>query len=141
MWHSCHTAGSDKTPLLSRTTCIVPTCTAHAAHIHCTCNTGNPDVPGSSYSCHASCSKECLSINACNIPCHTCAAMKIWLCPPGTNMPDPGNLGTINPDCPQTLFHNVPPSTPPVNCHRVKLLCIIFSERGMLYYHSFCFTD
>ena len=26
----------------------------HAAHIHCTCNTGNPDETGSSCSCHTS---------------------------------------------------------------------------------------
>ena len=104
MWHNYHTTGSNKTLLLSSTTCIAPTCTMHAAHIHCTCNTSNPDELGSSCSCHASCSKECPSTNACNIPCHTCAAMKIWPCPHGTKMPDPGNLGTIDPDCPQTLF-------------------------------------
>ena len=103
-WHNCHTAGSDKTPLLSGTTCITPTCTMHAVHIHCTCNTGNPDETGSSCSCHASCSEECPSTNACDIPCHTCAAMKIWPCPHSTKMPDPGNLGTIDPDCPQTLL-------------------------------------
>ena len=83
-WYNCHTTGSNKTPLLSGTTCIAPTWTAHAAHIHCTCNTGNPDEPGSCCSCHASCSKECPGTNACNIPCHTCAATKIWLCPHGT---------------------------------------------------------
>ena len=44
------------------------------------------------------------STDACNIPCHTCAATKIQPCPHGTKMPDPGNLGTIDPDCPQTLF-------------------------------------
>ena len=81
-----------------------PTCTMHAAHIYCTCNTGNPDETGSSCSCHASCSEECPGTNACNIPCHTCAAMKIQPCPHGTKMRDPGDLGTIDPDCPQTLF-------------------------------------
>ena len=64
--------------------CIAPTYTAHAAHIHCTCNTGNPNETGSNYSCHASCSKECPSTNACDIPCHTCAATKIWPCIHGT---------------------------------------------------------
>ena len=103
-WHNCHTAGSNQTPLLSSTTCITPTCTTHAAHIHCTCNTGNPDETGSSCSCHASCSTECPGTNACNIPCHTCAAMKIQLCPHGTKMPDPGYLGTIDLDCPWTLL-------------------------------------
>ena len=41
--------------------------------------------------------------NACDIPCHTCAATKIWPCPHVTQMPDPGNLRTLNPDCPQAL--------------------------------------
>ena len=103
-WHNCHTTGTNKTLLLNGTTCITLTCMAHAAHIHCTCNTGNPDEPGSSCSCHASCSKECPSTNACNIPCHTYATMKIWPCPHDTKMPDSGNLGTIDPDCPQTLL-------------------------------------
>ena len=49
-WHNCHTTGSNKTLLLSSTTCITPTCTSHAAHTHCTHNTGNPDEPGSSCS-------------------------------------------------------------------------------------------
>ena len=104
MWHNYHTTGSGKTPLLSHTTCITPTCTVHAAHICCTCNTGNPDETGSSCSCHTSCSEECPGTNACDIPCHTCAAMKIQACPHGTKMPDPGNLGTINLDCPWTLY-------------------------------------
>ena len=103
-WHNCHTAGSNKTLLLSRTTCIASTCIMHAAHICCTCNTSNPDETGSSCSCHTSCSKECPSTNACDTPCHTCAATKIWLCLHGTKMPDPGNLGTIDLDCPQTLL-------------------------------------
>ena len=103
-WHNCHTSGSDKTLLLSGTTCINPTCTMHAAHICCTCNTSNPDETGSSCSCHTSCSEECPGTNACDIPCHTCAAMKIWPCPHGTKMPDPGDLGTVDPDCPQTLL-------------------------------------
>ena len=72
--------------------------------IHCTCNSGHPDEPGSSCSCHASCLKECPSTNACDIPCHTCAATKIWPCLHGTQMPDPGNLRTINLDCPWTLL-------------------------------------
>ena len=80
------------------------TCTMHAAHIHCISNTGNPDEPGSSCSYHASCSKECPSTNACDIPCHTCADTKIQLCPHGTNMTDPGNLETIDLDCTQTLL-------------------------------------
>ena len=102
--HNCHTAGSDKTPLLTSTTCITPTCTMHAAHICCTWNTGNPDEPGSSCSCHASCSQECPSTNAYDIPCHTCAAMKFWPCPHGTKMPDPGDVGTIDLDRPWTLL-------------------------------------
>ena len=87
--------------LPSSTTCIAPTCTVHAAHIH---NTGNPDEPGSSYSCHTSCSKECPSTNACDIPCHTYAATKIQPCLHGTQTSDPGNLRTLNPDCPWTLL-------------------------------------
>ena len=101
-WHNSHTTGSDKTPLLSGTTCITTTCIMHAAHNCCTCNTGNPDDTGFSCSCHASCPKECPSTNACNIPCHTCAATKIQPCPHGTKMPDPGDLRTTDPDCPQT---------------------------------------
>ena len=58
----------------------------------------------SSCSSHVSCPKEGPSTNACDIPCHTCATMKIQLCPHGTKMPDPGNLGTIDLDCPWTLF-------------------------------------
>ena len=83
---------------------LPPTCTMHAAHIHCSCNTSNPDETGYSCSCHASCSKECPSTDAYDIPCHTCAAMKIWLCLHGTQMPDPGNLRTINLDCLQALL-------------------------------------
>ena len=48
--------------------------------------------------------RESPSTIACNIPCHTCAATKIWPCLHGTKMPDPGNLGTIDPDCPWTSF-------------------------------------
>ena len=59
--HNCHTAGFHKTLLLSGPTCIAPTCTMHAAHICYTCNTSNPDEPGSSCSCHASCSKNALT--------------------------------------------------------------------------------
>ena len=103
-WHNCHTAGCGKTLLLSGTTCIATTYTTYAAHICCTCNTGNTYKPGSSCFSHTSCSKEHPSANACDIPCHTCAATKIWPCPHGTKPPDPGNLGTINPDCPQTLL-------------------------------------
>ena len=80
------------------------TCTVHAAHIHCTCHTHNPDEPGPSCSCHTSCSKESPSTNTCDIPCHTCAAMKIQPCPHGTEVPDPGNLRTLDPDCPGTLL-------------------------------------
>ena len=71
---------------------ITPTCTMHAAHICCTCNTSNPDETGSSCSCNTSCSEECPGTNACNIPCHTCAATKIQPCPHGTKMPDPGDI-------------------------------------------------
>ena len=113
----------------SGTTCIAPTCTVHAAHIYCTCNTGNPDEPGSSCSCHVSCSKECPSTNACDIPCHTCAATKIQPCLHGTKMPDPGNLGTIDPDCPWTLFCSVhaiyiPSQFVELNCH------VSYSQKG-----------
>ena len=82
----------------------LPPCTMHVAHIYCTCNTSNPDETGSSCSCHTSCSKECPGTNACNIPFHSCATMQIWPCPHGTKTPDPGNLGTIDPDCPWTLL-------------------------------------
>ena len=81
-----------------------PTCTAHAAHTCCTCHTANPDEPCSTCSHHTRCSKECCSTNACDIPCHTCAAIKIQPCPHGTKMPDLGNLRTIDPDCPWTLL-------------------------------------
>ena len=131
-WHHCHTAGSVNTLLYSGTTCITPTlhhaCSPHLLHLH----HWQPDETGSSCSCHASCSKEWPSTNAYSIPCHTCAATKIWPCPHGTKMPDPGDLGTIDPDCPQTWYHNVPPHTSPINCCS-KLPCNIFSERGMLY--------
>ena len=81
-----------------------PPCTMHAAHICCTCNTSNPDEPGSSCPHHASCSEECPGTKVCDIPCHTCAAMKIKPCLHGTKMPDPGDLGTVDPDCPWTLI-------------------------------------
>ena len=104
----------------------------HAAHICCTYNTSNLDETGSSCPCHTSCSEECPGTKVCDIPCHTCAAMKIWPCPHGTNMPDPGDLGTVDPDCPQTLIAR--------HCHPhpqqivvIKLPCNIFSERGMSY--------
>ena len=100
---NCHTADSNQTPLLSGITCTATTCIAYAAHTCCTCNTGNPDEPSPSCPYHASCSKECPSPNICDIPCNTCAATKIWPCLHGTYMPDPGNLRTLNPDCPQTL--------------------------------------
>ena len=54
--------------------------------------------------------------------------MKIWPCPHGTKMPDPGDLGTIDLDCPWTLYHNAPLHTSPANCS--DSLCNIFSERG-----------
>ena len=98
----CHTAG--KTPLLSGTTCITPICTMHAAHLCCTCNMGNTDEAGSHCSFHTSSSEECPSTKVCDIPCHTCAATKIRLYPHGTKTPDPRDLGTVDPDCPQTLF-------------------------------------
>ena len=68
------------------------------SHTHCTCHSGNTDEPGSTCSHHTSCS------NACHIPCHTCVAIKIQPCLHGTKMPDPGNLGTNDPDCPWTLL-------------------------------------
>ena len=104
----------------------------HAAHICCTCNTGNPDETGSSCPCHASCSEECPSTKVCDILCHTCAAMKIWPCLHGTKMPDPGDLGTVNPDCPWTLYHSALLHTSPATCHS-KSPSNVFSERGMLY--------
>ena len=52
-------------------------CTVYAAHTCCIGNTGKPDEPGPSCSCHTTCSKECPDTNACDIPCHTCAATKI----------------------------------------------------------------
>ena len=103
-WHHCHTTGSVWPPLLSSTPCITPTCTTHAAHTCCTCNTGTPDETGSSCSYHTSCSEECPSTKVCDIPCHTCAATKIWPCPHGTKMPDPRDLGTVDLDCPRTLI-------------------------------------
>ena len=125
-WHPCHTAG--KTPLLSGTTCITCTCTMHAAHICCTCNTGNLDETGSSCSCHTSSPEECPGIEVCDIPCHTCAATKIWPCPHGTKMPDPRDLGTVDPDCPWTLIaihrRTHPQPTGVVN-H-----CVIYSQKG-----------
>ena len=130
-WHHCHTAGSVETLLLSSTTCITSTCTTHAAHTCCTCTTGNPDETGSSCSHHASCSEGCPSTKVCDIPCHTCAAMKIWPCPHGTKMPDCGDLGTVDLDCPWTLYHSAPLHTSPASCS--GLLCNIFSERGMSY--------
>ena len=90
--------------LFSGTTSITSTCTMHAAYICCTCITGNPDETGSSCSHHTSCSEECPGTNACDIPYHTCAAMKIQLCLHGTKMPYPRDLGTINQDCPWTLL-------------------------------------
>ena len=48
--------------------------------------------------------KNALAPRVCDITCHTCAATKIWPCPHGTKMPDPGDLGTVDLDCPQTLL-------------------------------------
>ena len=104
----------------------------HATHICCTCNTSNPDETGSSCSCHTSCSEECPGTKVCDIPCHTCAATKIWPCLHGSKMPDPGDLGTVDLDC------NALPSTSPTNhvsnhrviysqkggCHMIKSLCL-----------------
>ena len=87
----------------------------------------------SSCSCHASCSEECPSTNACNIPCHTCAAMKIQPCPHGTKMPDPGDLGTLDPDCPWTLLSLCATTYIPNHWIVIKSPCIIISERGILY--------
>ena len=61
----------------------------HAAHTCCTCYTGNTDEAGFHCSCHTSCPEECPGTEVCDIPCHTCAAMKIWPCLHGTKMPDP----------------------------------------------------
>ena len=85
------------------------------SHICCTCNTGNPDETGSSCSHHTSCSEECPSTKVCDIPCHTCAAMKIWPCPHGTKMPDPGDLGTDWPRLSMDFDRNALPSTSPIN--------------------------
>ena len=128
-WHNCHTTGSNQTPLVSSTTCIATTCTAYAAHTCCTCNTGNPDKPSPSCSYHASCSKECAGTNACNILCQTHAAMKIQPCPHGTKMPNPGNLRTIDLDCPQTLLLQhaatyIPSKLLQLNC------CVSYSQKG-----------
>ena len=133
-WHHCHTTGSVKTPLHSRTTCITPTCTMHAAHICCTCNTGNPDETDPSCSYHASCSEECPSTKVWDIPCHSCAATKIWPWPHGTKIPDPGDQELLtwtvhrHRSC-YALLH-----TSQVDCCS-NLPCNIFSERGMLYDH------
>ena len=131
-WHNCHTTGSVKILLLSSTTCITATCTMHAPNIHCTGNTSNTDETGSSCSFHSSCSEECPGTKVCNILCHTCAATKIWPCLHGTKMPDPGDLRTLNLDCPQTLFLSCTTAYNPAD-HCIKSLCILFSERGMSY--------
>ena len=114
----------------------------HAAHICCILNTGNPEETGSSCSCHASCSKECPSTNACDIPCHTCAATKIWPCLHGTMTPDPGDLGTVTWTIHGPCSCHVLPHTSPVT-YRSKSPCKIISERGMLYDRvvSFRFTN
>ena len=133
-WHHCHTAGSVKTPLHSRTTCITPICTTHAAHIYCTCNTGNPDKTGSSCSCHASSPTECPGTNAYNIPCHTCAATKIWPCPHGTKTPDPGDLGTVTQTVHGLCSHNVPPHTSPTNhCNNLPYHNLREGDTGVSY--------
>ena len=71
--------------------------------------------------------EECPGIEVCDIPCHTRAATKIWPCPHGTKMPDPRDLGTVDPDCPQTLY-NALPNTSPTN--RVVNRCVIYSQKG-----------
>ena len=48
--------------------------------------------------------KNAPGTEVCDIPCHTCAAMKIRPCPHGTKTPDPRDLGTVDPDCPWTLI-------------------------------------
>ena len=40
---------------------LAPPGTAHTAHLHCTCNTSDPDETGPSCPCHASCSKNALA--------------------------------------------------------------------------------
>ena len=90
-WHNCHTAGSDKIPLLSTTTCIAPTCTAHAAHIQMN---QVPAVPAMS----------AVQKNAPAPMPATYHATPVQLCLHGTKTSDPGNLGTIDPDCPWTLL-------------------------------------
>ena len=129
-WHNCHTAGSVQPLLPSGTPCI--TCTMPAAHTCCTCNTSTPDETGSSCSCHTSCSEECPSTEVCDIPCHTWAATKVWPCPHGTKMPDPRDLGTVDLDCPWTLFLQCAAAYIPSKLLS-KLLCNIFSERGTSY--------
>ena len=89
--------------------CMQPTSAAPAT-------LASSDETGSSCSCHASCPEECPSTKVCDIPCHTCAATKIWLCPHGTKMPDPGDLGTVDPDCPWTLIAMCCHHTSPINC-------------------------
>ena len=83
----------------------------HCPHLHHTCSPHplhlqhwQPRWTRPNCSCHTSCSKECPGTNACDIPCHTCTATKIQPCLHSTKLPDPGNLGTLDLDCPQTLF-------------------------------------
>ena len=103
--------------------------------IHCTCNTSNPDESGSSCSCHTCCSKECPSTNACDMPCHTHAAMKIQPCPHGTKMPDPGNLRTIDLGLSMDLVLVMCCCLHPHSFIELNH-CVSYSQkRGMLYDH------
>ena len=76
----------------------------------------------------------------CDIPCHTCAAMKIWPCLHGTKMPDPRDLGTVDPDCPWTLFLSCATTYIPS-----KLLylnhCVFYSQNGGCCMITFSFKD
>ena len=116
-WHNHHTAGSKKTLLFSGATCITPTCTMHAAHICCTCTTGNPDETGSSCSCHVHCSEECPSTNACEHPMpHLCShedpAMPTWHQDAWSRRSRKLLTRTVHGPC----YHNVPLHTSPVIC-------------------------
>ena len=77
--------------------CMQPTSTAPA--ILATQMNQAPAVPAM-----PTVQKNALAPMPANISCHTCAAMKMWPCLHGTKMPDPGNLGTIDPGCPWTLL-------------------------------------
>ena len=132
-WHNCHTTGSDKRPLLSGTACSAPTSTVHASHTHCTWNTGNPEEPGPSCSCHTSCSKECPRHqhlwhpmpHLCN---HEDLAMPTWH-PDAWSRKSKNYWPRLSMDLVIVMCHHIHPQSIVV----VKLQCIIFSEKGMSY--------